>query len=296
MTDNNKRDWFKIFDVSANVLGTIGTIAIAAIGFWFTYSYNQSQQELDRNEALTSLITFLDETETAEPQRKTAYSNLVRLGYERDLLDLAVEYPNRLATEKLIELAAKKNKPGGKEAKEAKESSQYIISLEEIKEALNKLINKYESPKRNDPEKQKGLQESVDAIATQAKEVDQKLVDDAEAALEKASSQSSVKPGSEEKLGDLWAVIFGSYRSKEIPEKDIKKLEATLGKESLGIRVYQRDGKYRLVSVYRDQATARNALDKAQKERPSSYLRNLEDWCNQKKCTPIPLKRDDTNN
>ncbi|MCA2667110.1 MAG: hypothetical protein IM486_18145 [Microcystis sp. M114S2] len=36
MTDNNKRDWFKIFDVSANVLGTIGTIAIAAIGFWFT--------------------------------------------------------------------------------------------------------------------------------------------------------------------------------------------------------------------------------------------------------------------
>ena len=292
MTDNNRRDWFKIFDVSANVLGTIGTIAIAAIGFWFTYSYNQSQQELDRNEALTSLITFLDETKTAEPQRKTAYSSLVRLGYERDLLDLAVEYPNRLATEKLIELAAKK-KLGGKEAKEAKESSQYIISLEEIKEALKKLIEKYKSPKGNDPEKQKGLQESVDAIATQAKEVDKNLVNCAESALDKASSQSSVKPGSEEKLGDLWAVIFGSYRSKEIPEKDIKKLEATLGKES---RVYQRDGKYRLVSVYRDQATARNALDKAQKERPSSYLRNLEDWCNQKKCTPIPPKRDDTNN
>lgn len=292
MTDNNKRDWFKIFDVSANVLGTIGTIAIAAIGFWFTYSYNQSQQELDRNAALTSLITFLDETKTAEPQRKTAYSNLVRLGYERDLLDLAVEYPNRLATEKLIELAAKK-KLGGKEAKEAKESSQYIISLEEIKKALRELIKKYESPKGNDPEKQKGLQESVDAIATQAKEVDKNLVNCAESALDKASSQSSVKPGSEEKLGDLWAVIFGSYRSKEIPEKDIKKLEATLGKES---RVYQRDGKYRLVSVYRDQATARNALDKAQKERPSSYLRNLEDWCNQKKCTPIPPKRDDTNN
>jgi len=293
MTYNNRRDWFKIFDVSANVLGTIGTIAIAAIGFWFTYSYNQSQQELDRNAALTSLITFLDETKTAEPQRKTAYSSLVRLGYERDLLDLAVEYPNRLATEKLIELAAKKNKPGGKEAKEAKESSQYIISLEEIKKALRELIKKYESPKGNDPEKQKGLQESVDAIATQAKEVDKNLVNCAESALDKASSQSSVKPGSEEKLGDLWAVIFGSYRSKEIPEKDIKKLEATLGKES---RVYQRDGKYRLVSVYRDQATARNALDKAQKERPSSYLRNLEDWCNQKKCTPIPPKRDDTNN
>lgn len=296
MTYNNRRDWFKIFDVSANVLGTIGTIAIAAIGFWFTYSYNQSQQELDRNAALTSLITFLDEKKTAEPQRKTAYSNLVRLGYERDLLDLAVEYPNRLATEKLIELAAKK-KLGGKEAKEAKESSQYIISLEEIKKALRELIKKYESPKGNDPEKQKGLQESVDAIATQAKEVDKNLVNCAESALDKASSQSSVKPGSEEKLGDLWAVIFGSYRSKEIPEKDIKKLEATLGKESLGIRVYQRDGKYRLVSVYRDQATARNALDEAQKERPSSYLRNLEDWCNnQKKCTPIPPKRDDTNN
>ncbi len=292
MTDNNRRDWFKIFDVSANVLGTIGTIAIAAIGFWFTYSYNQSQQELDRNKALTSLITFLDETKTPEPQRKTAYSNLVRLGYERDLLDLAVEYPNRLATEKLIELAAKK-KLGGKEAKEAKESSQYIISLEEIKKALRELIKKYESPKGNDPEKQKGLQESVDAIATQAKEVDKNLVNCAESALDKASSQSSVKPGSEEKLGDLWAVIFGSYSSKEIPEKDIKKLKETLGQEST---VYQRDGKYRLVSVYRDQATARNALDKAQKERPSSYLRNLEDWCNQKKCTYIPPKRDDTNN
>jgi hypothetical protein len=42
MTDKNKRDWLKIFDVSANALGTIGTLAIAGIGFWFTYSYNQS--------------------------------------------------------------------------------------------------------------------------------------------------------------------------------------------------------------------------------------------------------------
>jgi hypothetical protein len=290
MTDNNKRDWFKIFDVSANVLGTIGTIAIAAIGFWFTYSYNQSQQELDRNEALTSLITFLDETETAEPQRKTAYNILVRLGYEKDFRNLAVEYPNRLATQKLIELAAEKKET--RKQKKTKESPQEnIISFEDIQITLDDFITKYsESIKRNETEKQKGLRESV--LAIDAQEVYPELADKADALL----SEPVVKPESEEKLGDLWAVIFGSYRSKEIPEKDIKKLEATLGKESLGIRVYQRDGKYRLVSVYRDQATARNALDKAQKERPSSYLRNLEDWCNQKKCTPIPPKRDDTNN
>lgn len=290
MTDNNKRDWFKIFDVSANVLGTIGTIAIAAIGFWFTYSYNQSQQELDRNEALTSLITFLDETETAEPQRKTAYNILIRLGYEKDFRNLAVEYPNRLATQKLIELAAEKKET--RKQKQTKESPQEnIISLEDIQITLDDFITKYsESIKRNETEKQKGLRESV--LAIDAQKVYPELADKADALL----SEPVVKRESEEKLGDLWAVIFGSYRSKEIPEKDIKKLEATLGKESLGIRVYQRDGKYRLVSVYRDQATARNALDKAQKERPSSYLRNLEDWCNQKKCTPIPPKRDDTNN
>lgn len=290
MTDNNKRDWFKIFDVSANVLGTIGTIAIAAIGFWFTYSYNQSQQELDRNEALTSLITFLDETKTAEPQRKTAYNILIRLGYEKDFRNLAVEYPNRLATQKLIELAAEKKET--RKQKQTKESPQEnIISLEDIQITLDDFITKYsESIKRNETEKQKGLRESV--LAIDAQKVYPELADKADALL----SEPVVKRESEEKLGDLWAVIFGSYRSKEIPEKDIKKLEATLGKESLGIRVYQRDGKYRLVSVYRDQATARNALDKAQKERPSSYLRNLEDWCNQKKCTPIPPKRDDTNN
>ena len=293
MTDNNKRDWFKIFDVSANVLGTIGTIAIAAIGFWFTYSYNQSQQELDRNKALTSLITFLDETETAEPQRKTAYNILIRLGYEKDFRNLAVEYPNRLATQKLIELAAEKKET--RKQKQTKESPQEnIISLEDIQITLDDFITKYsESIKRNETEKQKGLRESVLAIDAHAQKVYPELADKADALL----SEPVVKPESEEKLGDLWAVIFGSYRSKEIAEKDIKKLEATLGKESLGIsRVYQRDGKYRLVSVYRDQATARNALDKAQKERPSSYLRNLEDWCNQKKCTPIPPKRDDTNN
>lgn len=292
MTDNNKRDWFKIFDVSANVLGTIGTIAIAAIGFWFTYSYNQSQQELDRNKALTSLITFLDETETAEPQRKTAYNILIRLGYEKDFRNLAVEYPNRLATQKLIELAAEKKET--RKQKQTKESPQEnIISLEDIQITLDDFITKYsESIKRNETEKQKGLRESVLAIDAHAQKVYPELADKADALL----SEPVVKPESEEKLGDLWAVIFGSYRSKEIPEKDIKKLEATLGKESLGIRVYQRDGKYRLVSVYRDQATARNALDEAQKERPSSYLRNLEDWCNQKKCTPIPPKRDDTNN
>ncbi|REJ43112.1 MAG: SPOR domain-containing protein [Microcystis flos-aquae TF09] len=293
MTDNNKRDWFKIFDVSANVLGTIGTIAIAAIGFWFTYSYNQSQQELDRNKALTSLITFLDETETAEPQRKTAYNILIRLGYEKDFRNLAVEYPNRLATQKLIELAAEKKET--RKQKQTKESPQEnIISLEDIQITLDDFITKYsESIKRNETEKQKGLRESVLAIDAHAQKVYPELADKADALL----SEPVVKPESEEKLGDLWAVIFGSYRSKEIAEKDIKKLEATLGEESLGIsRVYQRDGKYRLVSVYRDQATARNALDKAQKERPSSYLRNLEDWCNQKKCTPIPPKRDDTNN
>lgn len=290
MTDNNRRDWFKIFDVSANVLGTIGTIAIAAIGFWFTYSYNQSQQELDRNKALTSLITFLDETKTAEPQRKTAYNILIRLGYEKDFRNLAVEYPNRLATQKLIELAAEKKET--RKQKQTKESPQEnIISLEDIQITLDDFITKYsESIKRNETEKQKGLRESV--LAIDAQKVYPELADKADALL----SEPVVKPESEEKLGDLWAVIFGSYRSKEIPEKDIKKLEATLGKESLGIRVYQRDGKYRLVSVYRDQATARNALDEAQKERPSSYLRNLEDWCNQKKCTPIPPKRDDTNN
>ncbi len=290
MTDNNKRDWFKIFDVSANVLGTIGTIAIAAIGFWFTYSYNQSQQELDRNEALTSLITFLDETKTAELQRKTAYNILIRLGYEKDFRNLAVEYPNRLATQKLIELAAEKKET--RKQKQTKESPQEnIISLEDIQITLDDFITKYsESIKRNETEKQKVLRESV--LAIDAQKVYPELADKADALL----SEPVVKRESEEKLGDLWAVIFGSYRSKEIPEKDIKKLEATLGKESLGIRVYQRDGKYRLVSVYRDQATARNALDEAQKERPSSYLRNLEDWCNQKKCTPIPPKRDDTNN
>jgi hypothetical protein len=290
MTDNNRRDWFKIFDVSANVLGTIGTIAIAAIGFWFTYSYNQSQQELDRNKALTSLITFLDETKTAEPQRKTAYNILIRLGYEKDFRNLAVEYPNRLATQKLIELAAEKKET--RKQKQTKESPQEnIISLEDIQITLDDFITKYsESIKRNETEKQKGLRESV--LAIDAQKVYPELADKADALL----SEPVVKPESEEKLGDLWAVIFGSYRSKEIPEKDIKKLEATLGKESLGIRVYQRDGKYRLVSVYRDQATARNALYKAQKERSSSYFRNLEDWCNQKKCTPIPPKRDDTNN
>ncbi|MDB9420994.1 SPOR domain-containing protein [Microcystis aeruginosa CS-563/04] len=291
MTDNNKRDWFKIFDVSANVLGTIGTIAIAAIGFWFTSSYNQSQQELDRNEALTSLITFLDETETSEPQRKTAYNILLRLGYERDFRNLAVEYPNRLATQKLIELAAEKKET--RKQKQTQESHQEnIISFEDIQITLDDFITKYsESLKRNETgEKQDRLRDSVFAI--EAQEVYPELAHKADALL----SEPVVKPESEEKLGDLWAVIFGSYRSEEIPEEDIKKLKATLGKESLGIRVYQRDGKYRLVSVYRDQATARNALDKAQKKRPSSYLRNLEDWCNQKKCTPIPPKRDDANN
>jgi hypothetical protein len=289
MADNNKRDWFKIFDVSANVLGTIGTIAIAAIGFWFTYSYNQSQQELDRNEALTSLITFLDDKKTSEPQRKTAYSILVRLGYERDFRNLSVDYPNRLATQKLIELAAEKKET--RKQKQIKESPQEnIISFEDIQITLDNFITKYsESLKRNETgEKQERLRESV--VAIEAQDVYPELADKADALL----SKPMVKSESEEKLGDLWAVIFGSYSSEEIPEKDIKKLETTLGKESLGIRVYQRDGKYRLVSVYRDQATARNALDKAQKERSTSYLRNLGDWCNQKKCTPIPPKRGDT--
>lgn len=73
-------------------------------------------------------------------------------------------------------------------------------------------------------EREKNLISSVNIIAQQL--IDPDLSKQAEEIL--GLGQTTVKPELEEKLGDLWAVIFGSYSSKEIPKEDIKKLEATL--------------------------------------------------------------------
>lgn len=273
MTNNNSKNWLQILDVSANVLGTIGTLVIAGIGIWFTNSYNNSQQDLDRNEALTSVIEFIDESKP-EAQLKTAYNILINLGYKKDFMALAVDYPNPIATQKLIDLLVNntedKPTPEDKETqKEARKSLEIILEKAKNLESQKSIIT---------GETEKNLRNSVNIIAQQSIERD--LSTKAEQIL----SQPTVKTDSGQKLEDLWVVIFGSYQSENFPTEEIKKLERTLQKDNLGIRVYERDGKYRLVSVYKDQATARNALKKAKEERPSSYLRNLGDWCEQKQC------------
>lgn len=275
MSDSSNRDWLKILDVWANVLGTIGTLAVAVVGIWFTHSFNNSQQKIDRNKALTSILNFIEE----DIQLKTVYSVLVDLGYEEDFFEQAVDHPNSTATLKLIDLLTNEE---SKTQQGAKQSLDKIITRFDDIRNQNTLITVRDAA-ASLKETEDLLRSSVEIIAVQTKETAPEISRRAEEALERLQeedSQSQVAQEQSEQIEsekDFWVVIFGSYSSPKTSEKDLKTLKDI---ENDGeILVYERDGRYRLVLRYEDRAKATDALERAKALRSSAYLRNLGGWC-----------------
>jgi hypothetical protein len=273
MTNNTTKgkDWLDRLDILANVLGTIGTLGIAVIGFWFTSSYNIQQQNLEKNEALTSVIEYIDGNKPEE-QLKIAYNILINLGYEQEFMGLAVDYPNSISTQKLLYLLSDDIEDNGLKMK-------FSESLESILKKAEKLDSSQDILTKKQREK---LITSVEIIAKQ--QINQDLSEKVEDILGKIMD----KENSETKTEKSWVVIFGSYRSQNVPQADINMLKtAVKDTSSTAFKVYERDQRYRLVAVYPDEIKAQEALKKAKQKRQSSYVRNLENWCEKNKCTEI---------
>ena len=283
MSNRSARDWLTILDVWSNVLGTIGTLGVAIVGIWFTQSFNNSQQKIDRNEALTSIIGFIEE----EAQLRTVYNILVDLGYEEDFFEQSVDRPNSIATLKLIDLLTDEELKIQEGARRALD--EIITRLEDFQN--QKILITGEEAADRVIESEELLITSVELIAVQTKEAEPSLSSRADATLEwlqEKDSQSQMLRLEAASEQDLWVIVFGNYSSPITSNSDIKALQDINTNSDGQLIMYERDGRYRLVLQYENPEQATDALKDAKALRASAYLRNLGRWCEpQGRCVEV---------
>ncbi|KKW82397.1 hypothetical protein AAV96_00320 [Acinetobacter sp. AG1] len=74
-----------------------------------------------------------------------------------------------------------------------------------------------------------------------------------------------------------WGVVFGGDKTFDSAQYEVTKTAEKMG---LGIgEIFYRSGSYRSVKIFISRAEAEDAVGKAQRIRPDSYVVNMSTWC-----------------